>query len=181
MADADDLLGRLRERADAAGAPPPVDPGRVAAAEQELGFALPPPLRAVYLQVSNGGFGPGQDIPIPGYSVALLYSLARTVAAYQDARTPPDPTLPLWPWPQGVLPVLYWGCFGHAAVDCHDEAGPVVMFEEDWVAKQPDGTWVVDQAWTVDAPNLTTWWERWLTGGQVGTRGEIWTGWRGRL
>jgi hypothetical protein len=180
MAEAHDLLARLRDRADSVGAPP-VGQGKVAAAERELGFTLPPLLSMVYLEVSDGGFGPGQDVPIPGYNTALLYSLDKAVAAYRAARTPPDASLPVWPWPEGVLPLLYWGCFGHAAVDCRDDAAPVVMFEEDRAAEQSDGTWVIDEAWTLDAPNLAIWWERWLNGVRASTSNEVWTGWRGRL
>jgi hypothetical protein len=40
----------------------PATPEDVQATEQALGFALPPLLRAVYLQVANGGFGPGTGL-----------------------------------------------------------------------------------------------------------------------
>jgi hypothetical protein len=54
-----DLLKRLRERA--ARAHPRATAALIAAAEEELGFRLPPLLRAVYRFVGNGGFGPGHD------------------------------------------------------------------------------------------------------------------------
>lgn len=41
---------------------PPATAEQVQATEQTLGFPLPPLLRACYLQVSNGGFGPGDGV-----------------------------------------------------------------------------------------------------------------------
>src|SRR5258708_27179168 len=41
---------------------PPATEEQLLATEEALGFPLPPALRALYLQVANGGFGPGYDI-----------------------------------------------------------------------------------------------------------------------
>lgn len=70
---ATDLIHRLRERLtadpfsrDIMGnrfrASPPASPAAVARAEAALGFALPTTLRAIYLDVANGGFGPGYGV-----------------------------------------------------------------------------------------------------------------------
>jgi SMI1 / KNR4 family (SUKH-1) len=41
---------------------PPASQEQVQATEEALGLALPPLLRACYLQISNGGFGPGEGV-----------------------------------------------------------------------------------------------------------------------
>lgn len=174
MAAAASLVERLRAKAREAGAPGPVGLDAVRAAERELGFALPPLLRTVYSEISDGGFGPGQEVRLPGYTAAVLYRLDRAVAVYREERAPADPQDDPYGmlWPEGVLPLLYWGCSGYAAVDCRDPDGPVLMFEEDGAA---------GHAWTIDAVDLTAWWRRWLDGETADTRGPVWTGWRGRL
>ncbi|HZS77994.1 MAG TPA: SMI1/KNR4 family protein [Ktedonobacteraceae bacterium] len=40
----------------------PATPQQLAAAEKELGFALPATLRALYIELANGGFGPGYGL-----------------------------------------------------------------------------------------------------------------------
>ena len=55
----DDLLARLRDSAgEARFQYPCVDQETITSAERDLGFRLPRLLRAVYLSVANGGFGP---------------------------------------------------------------------------------------------------------------------------
>ena len=44
--------------AGAASLAPPADDALLADAEHRLGFALPHPLRQIYVQIANGGFGP---------------------------------------------------------------------------------------------------------------------------
>src|SRR5689334_17689508 len=61
----DDLLERIKAHVLAKdGKPPfpPVSEDAVRSAEAQLGFALPEPLRSIYLQVGDGGFGPGCGI-----------------------------------------------------------------------------------------------------------------------
>lgn len=63
------LLSRIREKSPQKGPGgfrqqwyPPASQAQVQASEQALGFALPSLLRACYLHVSNGGFGPGEGV-----------------------------------------------------------------------------------------------------------------------
>jgi hypothetical protein len=48
-----------------------------------------------------------------------------------------------WAWPEGVLPILTWGCGMYAAVDCHHPGDP-------------------GQAWWVDSAGLAAWFEHYL-------------------
>lgn len=78
----------LRERR------PAVSQGAVANAEAALGFSLHPLLRRVYLEVCDGGLGPGYgSLPLMGAE-----SLCSTYASFRAG-----------PWPEKLLPVWDWG------------------------------------------------------------------------
>ena len=75
-------------------APAPAEEADVAAAEAALGFRLPPALRQYYLQVADGGVGPGNGV----------YGLAALVAEHGELTA--DPVGPQGqPWPEHLLPV----------------------------------------------------------------------------
>src|SRR5690242_12415879 len=84
---------------------PPATPAAVEAAEQALGFALPPLLRQLYLEVGNGGFGPGYGLSgVPegavddtGYHIVDLY---QGFLAAREADL-------VWRWPERLLPVCH--------------------------------------------------------------------------
>ena len=167
MDDFDDLVARIAARARALGPLPDVVTAlRLGRAERVLGFSLPPLLSALYTSVADGGFGPGTETEIPGYDVAVLHPLDRMVSLYQENRRPP-PGAPFLPWPEGVLPMLSWGCFAEAGVDCTSQDGTVLLYESDVEEVAPD------EAWKVDAPSLTAWWQRWLDGTKTAPT-EIW-------
>ncbi|MGH4031337.1 hypothetical protein ACQB60_20655 [Actinomycetota bacterium Odt1-20B] len=58
----DEVVEELRERARALSLPAPATEAAVTEAELVIGFPLPPLLRRLYLEVANGGFGPGEGI-----------------------------------------------------------------------------------------------------------------------
>jgi hypothetical protein len=96
-------------------------------AEKSLGFTFPPLLRQIYLEVANGGFGPGYGLlGIPGgatddtgyNAVELYHSFRRSVS--DD---------PMWQWPSHLVPVCYLGCAMYACIDCTTVAGAMVWFE----------------------------------------------------
>jgi hypothetical protein len=111
-----------------------------------LGFALPPLLVRLYPEVANGGFG-------PDYKLFPLISPqgCTAVAAYQELREQPR-------WPEGVLPILDWGCGMYAAVDCYSADATVLLFEPNAV----EDDW--SRAWFVDAESLSDWLETWISG-----------------
>jgi hypothetical protein len=79
---------------DAVPAPPPASEQVVEAAERELGFVLPPALRQLYLEVADGGIGPGGGV----------FSLSELVAKHRELAA--DPVGPQGqPWPAELLPV----------------------------------------------------------------------------
>jgi hypothetical protein len=72
----------------------PCTEASVEAAENQLGFPLPPALRQIYLEVGDGGFGPGDG----------LYSLAALGAKYREmTKEPVGPQGQAWP--AGLIPV----------------------------------------------------------------------------
>lgn len=158
MPEIDDLVSRVAGKARSQRElPSPVTAGQLRRAEDLLGFSLPPLLAALYREVANGGFGPGADVPIPGYHAALVYPLDRAVEVYHDNRVP-DPHTPDRPWPDRVFPFLYWGDFAEAGIDCRTANGMVLMYESDVEQVAPD------QAWKIQSLSLAAWCESWLAG-----------------
>jgi hypothetical protein len=119
---------------------PPATAAMIEAAEQTLGFGLPPLLRQIYLEVGNGGFGPGYGlIGVPGGAVDSTGDSIvdrrgsdstgdSIVEMYQWFRRPErdDST---WKWPAQLLPVCHLGCAMYACVDCSDPDGAVTWWE----------------------------------------------------
>ncbi len=160
----DDLIARVAARAAerCAPLPPVVSPRALAAAEQNLGFALHPLLARLYQEIADGGFGParrlfaldgppGEQAGADGGPLAAAY-LARR------AKNPADPQDAGWFWPEGVVPVLTWGSGMLAAVDCRSAEGTVLLFDPE----SADGDWA--RAWFQDAGTLAEWLETSLTG-----------------
>ncbi|MBB5873272.1 hypothetical protein F4553_006706 [Allocatelliglobosispora scoriae] len=144
------LLARITGRAldDEEELPAPPTEAAIAEAEAAIGFALHPLLAAVYRRVGDGGFGPGELLlPLLGDGTT-----ESAVSAYLTSRTEFAGTE--WAWPEGVLPILTWGCGMYAAVDCRAEAGTVLLFEPN--PGDPD------QAWWIDSPSLDAWWAHYV-------------------
>lgn len=62
-------------------------------------------------------------------------------------------------WPEGVVPVLTWGCAMYAGVDCLSEDGQVLLFEPN---PYSGGSW--EQCWFLYSASLAAWLETWLVG-----------------
>lgn len=116
---------------------PPASEELMKRTEKALGFTLPPLLRALYMQVANGGFGPGLGIQgtlegygRPGDSI-YLDSDDTIVADYQwrsHGQTVDlndyegkwsqydNLALPSGVWPDRLLPLCDLGCVQHACI-----------------------------------------------------------------
>jgi hypothetical protein len=138
MANHADLVQRIAERALADGlhVPPPLDATTIQTAEAQLGFNLPPLLAALYQHVGNGGFGPDYQL----FTLVADDTTQSAVSAYLTRRA----NATQWHWPEGVLPILHWGCAMNACVDCRHDDAQVLLYEPD------DG-------WFIDSPSLATW------------------------
>ncbi|MFD7734006.1 SMI1/KNR4 family protein [Kitasatospora phosalacinea] len=136
---------------------PPVSAAELAKVEQKLGFRLHPLLATLYRKVGSGGFGPADSVlPLSGGPDADWE--ASVVQEYLD-RVPPEGSDTWWSWPEGVVPVLDWGCAMFACVDCRSEDGTVLLFEPNAITGQD-----VSRAWFIDAGSLAEWLESWLDG-----------------
>jgi hypothetical protein len=120
----------------------------VDAAEAEIGFALPPLLRRVYLEVANGGFGPASGIF--GVEGGQPDADGRTLGAlYLEFRSWPSPPedATLY-WPEGLLPICEWGCTAWACIDR----------SHDYIVTMDGGRP------TITTLTLAAWLEAWMSG-----------------
>lgn len=148
-----DLAALLRGEADtrpsagAASLAPPADDAAIADAEKRLGFGLPPPLKQLYAQVANGGFGPG----------AGIMPLEEVVGAYRGLiETPPGRRGQKWP--AQLLPITR-NQPGHDCIDV--QSGEIIFWDEEELADgASDKVW--KRSFKPDAPDLGGWFERWL-------------------
>lgn len=199
MPNRNDLLQRLQTRCtDPARAvdhhvdivrpiPPPVSAEQLARVEELLGFDLPALLRSLYLQIGNGGFGPGYGLfalplgepgcadlvgmywyvrgdarqPDPGkyFNPAMVdeIPLAPEDEEWDDADQEPDF---VWNWPANLLPILSHGCGAYECIDWTKPDEPVFLHDPDFF---PPGGKVEDTLIEL-APSLERRLEAWLAG-----------------
>jgi hypothetical protein len=121
--------------------------------EADLGFALPPVLRRVYLDVADGGFGPGGG----------LMRIADAAAAYARMQTGAE--LPRGvTWPERLLPIREVDP-GFDCVDASSPAGRVVAWDpEDLREFSGEKAW--NRSFSEIAPSVEAWLEEWV-GGQT--------------
>ena len=91
---------------------PPVSEDVALNAETELKFSLDPVLRSFYLEVCDGGLGPGYgSLPMTGQE-----TLVSVYASFRSGA-----------WPEKLLPVWDWGC---ATWSCVDPEGRIVTHDD---------------------------------------------------
>nr|WSW70727.1 SMI1/KNR4 family protein [Streptomyces sp. NBC_00995] len=154
MTDMDDLMQRIADRAASENEdlPAPVGDARIAEAEGQLGFPLHPLLARLYREVADGGFGPDYRLlPLLGPDSSVVGEYLTRREASVGVEHPE--------WPEGVVPILTWGCAMYAGVDCLGGEGQVLLFEPN---PYSGGSW--DQCWFLDSPGLAAWLETWLAG-----------------
>jgi hypothetical protein len=122
--------------------------------EASLGFGLPELLRRLYLDIGNGGFGPGYGIfPIPSGEA----DGGRTILSlYQECRRPAGPVK--WEWPAGLLMICDWGCLIRSCVYAVSPEARVFTSTEYGVhrSKWTLETWLSDWASNIDLWEMMT-------------------------
>jgi hypothetical protein len=109
--------------------PNPITSSELAEEESRLGYVFPPLLRQLYLQVGNGGFGPGNGLlsvrqisPKVDQTIATLYHQLHGARIKRGAM-----------WQDGLVPFAEWGDFILSCVDLSAdgmiEDPPVVRYE----------------------------------------------------
>jgi uncharacterized protein YndB with AHSA1/START domain len=133
---------------------PPATSRQIADAEEQLGFRLPSLLRDIYLNVANGGFGPGYGFfPLSG---GRDEHRERTlVETYVSFRYRPERVR----WGEKLLPICFWGCCYYSYLDCTQPQTPVMAFNEDSHGEGPWGC-----ASSPHAKSFEEWMQRWLDG-----------------
>jgi hypothetical protein len=183
IVDISGVIARVRQHclADGGPLPPPATLTEIEQAEARLGFALPPALRRLHLEVANGGVG-----PVPLYGVG---SGRRDpdgddlVGAYEGMLRPPREPYPARPggrallvavdaWPAAVLPlceprdgVLF--CLDARGGELLSGVGNALelgLRHAEWLQRE--------------APSLEAWLVRWLDGEAVPHRPQ--GAWGGR-
>jgi hypothetical protein len=135
--------------------PPPATANAVADAVRRLGFAFPPLLCRLWVEVANGGFGPGNG----------LFGLEGGHQSDAAHQTLPDLYLdaiddPAWedtfdePWPQKLVPICDWGGLAESAVDCSTLEGEVIDLRDGWY-RHPRGV------------TFARWMEQWVNGEEL--------------
>jgi hypothetical protein len=148
-----DLAALLRGQRDPRPGPesstlrPPPSEAALVSAEARLGFALPPPLRQLYAEVGDGGFGPG------GGLLSLKVVVERYLELVADAPGSKGQT-----WPAKLLPFTATDP-GHDCIDV--ESGAIVFWDEEALADgDSDAIW--KRSFKPDATSLAAWLERWV-------------------
>jgi hypothetical protein len=124
-------------------APPPATEKQVAKVEEQLGFELPRDLRQYYLEVAEGGVGPGDG----------LYNLKQLLAKWREmTREPVGPRGQKWP--ARLLPIEgdRWD------LTCIDrDSGKLVYFD---IEEIDYGGW--KKCFRDEAESLEAWLAKWL-------------------
>ena len=128
----------------------PASEEAVEEAERVLGLPFPPLLRRLYLEVGNGGFGPGYGL------LELSYNSKYTgLSMYRQARE--DASAGMSSFPPSLLPVCTWGCGIYSFIDCSSPDGMM------WGYDPNPGPWDVEAIYP-QSLSLAAWLDRWVKG-----------------
>ncbi len=118
-------LASSMERPAVGALPAVATEAEVAAAEAEMGVTLPPLLRCGYLEVANGGFGPGYGIVgVDGGWTDRGLTLAELHRSFRR----PDP-FGGDEWPPALVPLAHLGDGAYACVDAASLTAEIVVFD----------------------------------------------------
>ncbi len=141
--------------------PPAAIPSRLSnadleASEKSLNFKVPEPLKALYQDFGNGGFGPGYGLI--GLSGGACDDQGHDAVKLYELYSGSDPDDPEWQWPRGLLPICHWGCAIYSCVDCISDGYPIVIFDPN----MHDESWA--QCFVPTERTLESWLGAWTDG-----------------
>jgi hypothetical protein len=134
---------------------PPLTPApeeAVQECEELLGRSLPPLLRRCYLELGDGGFGPGYGLfPLRGSEhgdsvIDALKRQAQWPGAWQ-------------PMAQSLVPLCSWGCGIESLLDCRNPCGGMWAIDPNSTAGDDPGVMLFPQEFT-----FPEWMRRWADG-----------------
>jgi hypothetical protein len=141
---------------------PPVAAKALQTTERALGFKLPELLRAIYLKVGNGGFGPEYGIvgtvggtKLDGYTLETCY---QNMAKLDSENS-------VWRWPKRLLPLANYGCGMWSCVDCEYQKLPMILWDPNNLDSELEGAdarlnW--GNSFWDQGRSLRIWLEAWL-------------------
>jgi hypothetical protein len=144
---------------------PPLDPKAVMAAEEQLGFPLPPLLREIYLQVGNGGFGPGNGL----FRLMGNHPKDEAVVSFYKMSTGPNVPPEYDSWDPRHIDIVDWGCNIYSILDCTTAEGAVYRYWMDQYNEESDGP--LRDFGVLEANSLREWLEAWMAGENLWERG----------
>lgn len=145
-----DLIERVRVVASASGETQSFDavtPDQIAYVESLLDIEIPHMLKRCYLEIGNGGFGPGYGII--GLPLGHESSWGDLVATVTELRRIEDCTVSL-------LPIIDFGCAQIMCVDCDDDEIIVNCLEGDFHYEEYTLTQLLERWCDGEIPNLHT-------------------------
>lgn len=131
---------------------PPVTPEQIVEAERLLGFALAETLKQLYLEVGDGGFGPGYGLdrllfePWPNSAGSVVHGHRQWDKSY---------------WPEHLLAFCDWGCSILSFLDL--QTGRVGIVD---LSCSPEEPYNHALEWTSNS--LEEWMESWVNGENTG-------------
>ncbi len=152
-----DAAGEAMRRPAREALPAPAAAAAVQALEAEAGGRLPDALRRAYLEIADGGFGPGAGL-LPIAEVAEIYR------AYRSASPGPRGST----WPEGVLPIVD----RNPGYDCVDVgSGRILDWNpEDLRERSNDATW--RRSFTPVADDPAAWLDAWVASRTVAEQAQ---------
>ena len=156
-----------RQRATTGGIHPPqaiptVTAKALEASERAMGFKLPEFLRALYLNVGNGGFGP--EYGIVGTEGGATLDGCTLETCYQN-RIELESQNSVWRWPKQLLPLASYGCGMWSCVDCEYQQLPMILWDPNNLDSELTGedaqlNW--GNSFWDQGSSLHSWLEAWL-------------------
>jgi len=129
--------------------PPVADPGTLDRVEAELGFVLPALLRRLYLEIADGGFGPGSGL------LGVQAAAARYLELRREPYGPGGAE-----WPERLLPLVDQ----EPGVDCVDAGSPggrIVSWDPELVDERRGARgWA--RSFVDTSPSLGAWLDAWV-------------------
>jgi len=135
--------------------PGPAAEADINSAEARLDYRLPAALRRVYLEVADGGFGPG----------AGLFGLSRIMTVYHEVQD--HPVMPAGSsWPPGILPIVD----RDPGYDCIEVAtGRVLAWDPERLTEHSgERDW--QRCFSEISPSIDGWLREWAVSGTLGER-----------
>jgi hypothetical protein len=135
----------------------PGDPVEIANDERRLGFALPPLMKRIYIEIANGGFGPGYGLI--GLTNGMPDDTGKTAPDIYVELRGANHDDPKWKWPYGLLPICDWGCAILSCVDCADPNFRMRIFDPN--VHEGDG-WA--DSFFEECSGFEIWMKEWASG-----------------